>query len=142
MDSYDLYNWGKTNVFSLIETSEEINIQYYNYGIIDVSNFYYWVETNNVEGCVTRSYWNAPVIANDLLNSNAETFQIFPNPVQHTLNLQGSNIKEIKVFDSIGNLITKMPRTTSIDVSAWSNGFYFLQITTDNKMITYKFLKI
>jgi hypothetical protein len=142
IDSYDLYRWGKTSISSLIETSEAINVQYYNYGSIDVSSYYYWVETTNMEGCVTRSYWNAPIIANDITDSNMDLLSIFPNPVQHTLHLKGENIKDIKIFDMTGNLIEILPKATTINVSTWANGMYILQVTTQQKTNTLKFLKI
>jgi hypothetical protein len=141
-DSYEFYLWGKTNITSLIETSETTNLQYYNFGNIDISSFYYWVETSNSEGCVTRSYWNAPVIANDIHHTNAEILSIYPNPVQHTLHIVGDKINEVSIVDMTGNLIGNQRNTTEIDVSTLANGLYVIQVTTHHKTTTLKFLKI
>ena len=71
------------------------------------------------------------VSTNEIKNKN-DDFYFFPNPVNTLLYIESKNeqIEEIKVFNSIGNLIStiKIPfGKTEIDISNWPSGIYFFQ---------------
>ena len=74
----------------------------------------------------------------EINNPNSEIL-ISPNPTTgiFTIHTEGTNIKEIKVFDIIGNEILsfdklRMTQSETIDVSGFAKGIYFLQITVDS----------
>lgn len=76
------------------------------------------------------------------------TLKLFPNPVSSLLTIQsGINLKvaEIKVFNIFGEIVStkKLEEeiNTTIDISGLSNGIYVLQINSENKFFTQKFIK-
>ncbi len=82
--------------------------------------------------------------------TNQANWQIFPNPVENTLNISINNyssiIKDISIFDFSGRKIMHInnnkTNTISIDVADLNNGVYFVEIIGENKIITSKFVKI
>lgn len=77
-----------------------------------------------------------------------QLFSIYPNPVKNELYLNSKNNignLEVKIFNLEGRLLRtqniEFQKQASLDVSMLSNGVYFLQITSQGKQITYKFIK-
>lgn len=77
---------------------------------------------------------------------NDASIQVFPNPVTNELQLdgKGNTIQQIKIFNSIGELIyskdTKQTKTT-IDINFLAIGQYYLTLNFNNFSKTIKFLK-
>lgn len=75
-------------------------------------------------------------------SDNIKTLIIYPNPVSNILRIktEGINIKELKIYDVIGNIITSYLENVngSINLSHLSNGIYFLEITTNSQQNFYK----
>ena len=72
-------------------------------------------------------------------------FQLFPNPVQHTLNIitQITNYK-VDVFNVQGQLIYTQESNTAnstIDYSSFASGVYIMKITSEDTTQTFKILK-
>lgn len=70
---------------------------------------------------------------------------IFPNPVNDRLNVYMTNAEpsKMKVYDSVGRLVYALNTIsidTSIDVSAWKKGTYYLSITTLQSVIQKKII--
>jgi alpha-tubulin suppressor-like RCC1 family protein len=97
-------------------------------------------------GCPTT------VLANETVVMDKNTISVYPNPtntivnINYTLeyssnviirltNIQGQIISEIKTEKSSGL------NTETLDLSAQSNGMYFLTLTSDNKTFTSKIVK-
>ncbi|KQB38642.1 T9SS type A sorting domain-containing protein [Flavobacterium aquidurense] len=72
-------------------------------------------------------------------------FRFYPNPVQHTLNIENSAvIDEIEILSVSGKSILdrKINNThAQIDLSNVSSGFYFLKVTSEGKVKTTKIVK-
>ncbi len=72
-------------------------------------------------------------------------FLIYPNPTQDILNivLPDNNKFSISIFNSLGDKIYSEQATSNMKVqtSNFSNGLYFIQLKTQNKFITQKFIK-
>lgn len=70
---------------------------------------------------------------------------IYPNPASHTININANNaIKSIQLFDIQGRILTTRLETenyANLDISQYSNGIYFLKITTEYGMKTERFVK-
>lgn len=65
-----------------------------------------------------------------------------PNPVQNLLNIvAGFKVDKIDITDISGRLILSNNTDKTIDVSQFSNGVYFLKITSNEKQIVEKFIK-
>jgi uncharacterized delta-60 repeat protein len=73
----------------------------------------------------------------------ANTFIIYPNPVQDVLHLQANNftsIKAVKIYDLQGKVVLEDTNDT-INVSNLSNGLYIIKVTTKEGEFTKKFIK-
>lgn len=62
-----------------------------------------------------------------------QVLQIFPNPASSLVNIQlfqgdYSNY-QLGIHNALGQLVTQMPLTTQLDISAYQTGIYFLQFT-------------
>lgn len=83
--------------------------------------------------------------AEDFTANNA-AINIFPNPTSNTLNFDTNNWNEIatiSIIDITGKVINVNYNLNqkSIDVSNLQSGVYFVKFTSDNKMVTKKFIK-
>ena len=72
-------------------------------------------------------------------------FSYYPNPVIDLLNISYSqDMTNVKVFNVIGQqLFSKEVNaaSTQIDMSAYANGAYFIQVSTENAMKTVRVIK-
>lgn len=80
-----------------------------------------------------------------LEEENRGDFKIYPVPVRDVINFEGAEkIKDIQVFSMYGQLVSEEVNFSKgfekIDVSALSNGIYFIRITAEKQTITRKFV--
>ena len=72
------------------------------------------------------------------------TLQLFPNPVSSTLHLGGigsNRLASIDLYDLTGRLLQHLEYQTEISVSEFTDGLYFINITTDDgKVFAKKFM--
>lgn len=62
-----------------------------------------------------------------------EILNVYPIPSGDVLHILGKQIQRIQVYDLAGNLLgTQGANVYQIDVSTYSNGIYFIRITTEN----------
>lgn len=85
------------------------------------------------------------VLSTDELNSDSE-IKIYPNPVQNLLNIEsGVQIRQIEITDLSGKTIYKKSKINQnqfeIQTRNFSKGVYIIQIKTDKKLQTKKFIK-
>ena len=70
---------------------------------------------------------------------------IYPNPASNVLNLDAATpISNVEIVNVLGQvLISESSNSTisNIDVSALSNGNYFIKVTSDNNTKVLQFLK-
>ncbi|MBE9467306.1 MAG: DUF4465 domain-containing protein [Bacteroidetes bacterium] len=82
-------------------------------------------------------------INNFVINNNSVT--VYPNPFRNSINIDGINdIKQIYVTDISGKLVYNSNsnfNNNQIDLSSLTRGFYFINIKTQNKIITKKIIK-
>lgn len=75
------------------------------------------------------------------VNSN-ERLRIYPNPVKDILSIEGiSDVRQIKVFNLLGELLLSSNSTKQIKVKSLNYGVYLLEIQTDLGIQLIKFLK-
>lgn len=90
-------------------------------------------------------YQNLPCATQPIGLSDLEKEQIIlsPNPINSVLNIEGiDHLQALSLYDSKGTLLTSFKPTNSIDLSAFVSGFYYLQIQSENDVITKKVLKL
>jgi hypothetical protein len=77
-------------------------------------------------------------------NINTENIKVYPNPTNKILNIILSNPAEhftITVYSSPGQELYKTSNTTSIDISNFANGIYFLTVRQNDRKWTTKIVK-
>ena len=75
-----------------------------------------------------------------------ESIYIYPNPARNTLNINLSDLSanQINIFDATGRLVREMRivnNNNTIDISTFKRGLYYVQILTDEGIVTKKFIK-
>lgn len=76
--------------------------------------------------------------------SLAKELSIYPNPTSHQLTIINNSlvINEINIIDLTGKMIkTTKQNTNTINVADLPSGIYFIELITNNKIITKKFVK-
>ena len=72
-------------------------------------------------------------------------FSIFPNPATDKLNIisPDNKIFSINILNSFGENIysTKATSNLQIETSSFASGLYFIQVNSQNKLFTQKFIK-
>ena len=69
---------------------------------------------------------------------------VYPNPTSEILNIEkpdALDISEIKVYNTLGQLISQLPFNSAIDTSSFSSGLLFIQFQTNDGVITKSVLK-
>jgi len=108
---------------------------------------YYWGAGDTVRipapwelGILKEIGWNLkPVGIRE--NTNSDFAYSYPNPANATANIVGNNIKEIKVFNAIGEMILTKENAfneemVAIETEHLSEGIYFLKISFNNSLQT------
>jgi len=69
--------------------------------------------------------------------------QLYPNPVQNRLHLKGNwqSLEGIIIRDVKGKVLYQEVPQASLDLTKLSSGIYFLQLTSQGKSWTEKFVK-
>jgi len=97
--------------------------------------------SNNSSAMLIALYTGNVLSINEFTNSN--TIALWPNPTKAILNINSlfnDTISIVKIYDLQGKLVMEFSNN-SINVSALSNGLYFVKIVTDKGEQTKKFLK-
>lgn len=78
---------------------------------------------------------NNPIVKNDIL-------ELFPNPVQTTLNLKTDiDYDRIKIFNLYHEELMDIPFSSELDVTNLIPGVYFITMIKSNRLRTLKFVK-
>jgi len=67
-------------------------------------------------------------------------YQVFPNPVINNLNISGQNILNVQVINQSGNVLYDGNQTV-IDMNSFSEGVYYVKISSQKGIVTKKVLK-
>ena len=119
---------------------------YTSYGVLTFSNNLRHSRLNN-----WKYFSIEAIIHNDLalhsnLDKNGEELTIYPNPTKGQFHLKDILINEIikvTLFDKMGRRILDINNLDPyfIDISALSEGVYFLRVETSNSVVTKKVIK-
>ena len=66
---------------------------------------------------------------------------VYPNPTSTSLTINGNKNYDLKIFNTLGQVLLQINDTNTIDVSSLSNGVYLINITDSIKSITKRFTK-
>jgi aldose sugar dehydrogenase len=65
-----------------------------------------------------------------------QTIRIFPNPVSHVLTIEAQvAFSKIQLYDSIGRLVTEIKGSNKLDLSAYTEGGYFIAVLDEKGVI-------
>lgn len=102
-------------------------------GLSESNESYY--DVSSILGCNPTS----------LVEYNNSKFNLFPNPARDWIEVRGSGINEIALFDVLGNLCYKAAGSFTspylMDISNLSNGVYLLRLSSAKQFISKVFLK-
>lgn len=100
-----------------------------------------------VDFSLTDGYWeehfSIKVSNSDNISDLNYVFNIYPNPVEDKVIIETDiKIEKVSIYDTYGRLMTTSNgQQTSVDVSNFNNGVYFIKISHDNGEITKLFIK-
>ena len=102
-----------------------------------------WIIKVDSMGCIVGGC-NSTVDITNIYVSEPE-FNLYPNPANDFIDIE-TDFKNcyFSVFDVTGKLILRekvVQNKTRINLSNYSNGLYFIQLQSDNRMISKKFIK-
>ena len=75
---------------------------------------------------------------------DSNQISILPNPATDTMTVyldENSSLIAINIYDSVGRLVMKNTDSTTIDISSFSNGIFFVTIETEQGMQTIRLIK-
>ena len=83
-----------------------------------------------------------PAYVNEI-NNQINNVVIYPNPSStlFTIHSEGMKIKQIKIFNVIGEQIKTITNTETIDITDLPNGIYFAEIKSEKAIIRKKIIK-
>jgi hypothetical protein len=143
---YPYMNWGYESIITHIPISIGVQSQYCNFQNIDLSNYNYWVEIGEGNGCITKSYFNPPIFTASTIENIDENIRIYPNPATDMVQFIGnlSQFNSYKLIDINGQIICQnnFDSTYKLDVSKLESGIYFILLEGLIDKLTIKFFKI
>ncbi len=108
---------------------------------------YYWGPGDTVRipapwelGILKEIGWNLKPVGIKEINNDAMA-SVFPNPANTTLNVAGQNIKNVNVFNSVGELVLikeniLKTEALTLEVENLKEGIYFLKVSFNNSSQT------
>ena len=67
----------------------------------------------------------------DVDENDIAAIEIFPNPMNDVLYIKSENIKEVTIFNAVGQQLMTIENENSINVSSLSYGLYFVRVRDD-----------
>jgi hypothetical protein len=134
--AFKQYNW--TATVSGINDAGNVDLDVFNGNITAL---------NTLMGCSSSSLAesNTTGIRENIVNNN---FAVFPNPSNDKITVEypafGNKDEMIDIYNIQGQLLTHMAMLqtkTTIDVSAYTNGMYFVKVKSENGSRVNKFIK-
>jgi len=148
-----IYILGSSHVLESIDLRNGMNTEITNFQILNAWNLSCvfvddknysqtnWVNPN--PGTTNFVETEAECSALSVNNSEIVNFYLYPNPVTNKLIITSATvIKQVELYNSIGQILLKEYDTNNIDVSILTNGIYYIRITDNlNNLITKKIIK-
>ena len=98
-----------------------------------------------IENSNSLSETCSTTLNNSLVNDSDKVI-IYPNPAQDliTINLNHSNADKIEIYNSVGQIVFQLNNPTTentIPTQRFSNGMYFIKVTSENDSKSFKIIK-
>jgi hypothetical protein len=128
---YTFMNWGYESILTHIPVSVGVYSQYCEFNNLDVSNYNYWVEIVDGNGCITKSYYNEPIFSVDLEYQDFAEFKVFPNPTENMIYVHTNLKSSLYKIQTLNGSVVKTgvgKDEFSINVIDLPSGVYFLNV--------------
>ncbi len=143
---YNVYRGTSMNNLKLIAQPK---IGYY-FDEVEKGAYYYQVTATYFEDDIecTSDYANSylepennfiKVEVTSVINNDANTTKVYPNPVSNNLNVVAENMKRITIINALGQVVYDRNVNSDneiINMSSYDSGIYMLRITTENGVTT------
>jgi hypothetical protein len=104
----------------------------------------YQVAVTDTNNCIGLSSVGA-VIVSSLNEIDKNNFKIYPNPSEKLLNIETNEPEEWNaiITDSKGAQINQIQfqKSTQLDINNYAPGVYYIQLTSKEEVLNYKFIK-
>ncbi len=109
---------------------------FYDDNVNPYETYAYYVETVYDDGCTSESSPievttdGVGVSENEKLN-----VKVYPNPAEGSVNVKAEGLKNVELIDMMGRVISRNDSSetvTTIDLSSFTSGIYFLRVTTES----------
>ncbi len=152
---YDEDTYG--NYYGVSQNGDTLMFRYtyYNDASVSWSSAFTTNSTYNITGFVAYDHGHfkicprnsgdiSEVVATKVNNLETAGLTVYPNPATNVVNITGADIKDIQLFNTVGQLIHKYNISSSkaqINVSDLPQGIYLLRINTEKGTRTVRFIK-
>ncbi len=113
---------------------DDINTNVITIGVHNPNAAYYYLDDVKLSTDST--------FVNGIDDYNSNVIKIFPNPARDWILVSGNRLKEIALYDVLGNLCYEAPdlsvSTCKMNISNYAEGIYFLRAKSGNEYITKK----
>ena len=133
--STDNFHWSQIGFIDGNGNSNSIS----NYQYVDKNPspgiYYYKLKQIDFDGQFSYS----DIIVLDI--GREDRLTLFPNPTTGLFKIVGADVADVKIYNSLGQLIQDSSHSTNFDISKFNHGTYYALITTATKVYTKKVIK-
>ncbi|MBI5540414.1 MAG: aryl-sulfate sulfotransferase [Bacteroidia bacterium] len=123
------YQWYQDGVLINGETNQSLDV---------LTDGQYQVEITDINGCTAISTPFSFIYSSINSNLSNESLEVYPNPTSGLINFDGNNLFNIIITNAFGTVVATSENINSFDLSNYSNGIYYLAITSKEGKVTNK----
>ena len=77
----------------------------------------------------------------DIEENVVSSYEVYPNPMHNTLNIKGGDVKEVRIYNTLGQQVLFIKDSNEISVEPLADGVYFVKISDGDNVIIKKIAK-
>ena len=93
----------------------------------------------SIKGNPNQFYLKVYYSPTDVEESAIVSVNLFPNPADQSLKVEADGMTHVSVYNQLGQVVLEMgcdTNTLNINVSGWTEGIYFVKVTTADGVVT------
>jgi len=115
-------------------SSQKLQYQYADDKPLSGNNYY---RLRQIDYNGDFSFSNVVLLKNQL---SAQSISAYPNPGRGMVNISSTEVKDVKVYNSTGNLVLESA-VNAFDITSQPNGVYLIKVNTGNQEQVIRFVK-